>query len=142
MKSFFVIPFALALSLLVVGGGCSSSPKSRIDKNRATFDAYSEDVRAAIRAGEVQVGFTAEQVNLALGKPDRVLTQTTAEGASEVWVYRKNNPRLGLGLGFGAGSGPVGAGVGVSSRGREFSDERMRVTLAAGRVTSVQQISK
>lgn len=138
------LPFCLVLALLILTAGCASSPRSRIAKNRAAFDSYPADVQAALRKGEVKMGFTPEQVKIALGAPDRVLTRTSAEGPSEIWVYRDVNPRFGLGFGIGSfgGSSSVGAGAGVGTGGSEFADEHMRVVFTAGRVSAVEQSSK
>lgn len=132
----------LALALAALGAGCrSSSPQSRIKKNAEAFNSYPAEVRTSIERGQIKVGFTPDQVRLALGAPDRVLTRTSETGSSEVWIYRENKPHLGLGLGFGFGGGSVGTGVGVSTAGREFPDERMRVVFTAGRVSGVEQVS-
>lgn len=135
------LPFCLALAVLSLSAGCASSPKSRIARNQETFDAYPADVRAAISEGQAKVGFTAEQVRLALGGPDRVVTRTSEAGQSEVWIYRGQRPHLGLGFGVGMGGGPVGVGAGVGTGGGEFPDERLRVIFTAGRVSAVEQIS-
>lgn len=140
MKKSLVL--CLAVGLLIVGAGCASSPQSRIKDHRAAFDSYPEPVRAMIERGQVTVGFTPDQVRLALDEPDRVITRTTDEGNSEVWIYREKNARFGLGLGVGMGGGGVGAGVGLSTGGREFPDERIRVVFAKGRVTAVEQVSR
>lgn len=138
------LPFCLALAVLVLGAGCVSSPKSRIAKNQAAFDAYPADVQAALRKGEVKISFTPEQVKIALGAPDRVLTRTGTDGQSEIWVYRDANPRFGLGFGIGicGGSSSVGGGVGMGTGGAEFADEHMRVIFTAGRVSAVEQSAK
>ena len=138
------LPFCLALALLILTAGCVSSPRSRISKNQAAFDSYPADVQAALRKGEVRVGFTPEQVKIALGAPDRVLTRTSTEGSSEIWIYRDSNPRFGLGFGIGSfgGSSSVGAGVGVGTGGAEFADEHMRVIFTTGRVSAVEQNPK
>ena len=135
------LPVYLALALMTMSAGCASSPKSRISKNQDVYNSYPADVRSAIERGEVRVGFTAEQVKLALGAPDRVLTRKSDAGDSEVWVYRDKGPRFGVGLGVGMGGGGVGGGVGVNSSGRD-PDERMRVIFTAGRVTAVEQSAK
>ena len=140
MKTSLVL--CLALLLAIASAGCRSSPQSRIKKNPETFNSYPAEVRSKIERGEVATGFTPEQVRYALGAPDRVLTRTSAERSSEVWIYRENKSSLGLGLGLGFGSGSVGTGVGVSTGGREFPDERMRVIFTAGRVSAVEQISR
>ncbi|MDF3056989.1 MAG: hypothetical protein K0R17_1204 [Rariglobus sp.] len=140
MKTLF--PVCLALALIILSGGCASSPQARIAKNQEAFNGYPAEVRTAIQRGEVAVGFTPEQAKLALGEPDRVLTRTSGEGNTEIWIYREPSPRFGLGMGVGMSNGSMGTGVGVSTGGREFSDERMRVIFTAGRVTAVEQVSR
>ncbi len=140
MKLSFL--FCLTLTLAIFAGGCASTPQSRIKKNPAAFNSAPSEVRAAIEQGRVLVGFTPDQVKLAMGEPDRVLNRTSETEKSEVWIYRENKPHLGLGLGLGFGGGSVGTGVGVSTSDREFPDERMRVVFTAGRVTAVEQVSK
>ena len=128
--------------LLVVAGGCAS-PSSRIGKSQAAFDSYPTEVQAKIRAGEVAVGFTPEQVKMALGKPDRIWERTTPAGAAEVWVYLDDGPRgsLGLGLGIGGGSTMAGGGVDVGTDSGA-ANERLRVTFTGGRVVAIDQRAK
>lgn len=133
---------SLALAVISLGAGCASSPQSRIKKNQDAFNTYPAAVQAAIQRGEVTAGFTPDQVRLAQGEPDRVLTRTSETGQSEVWIYRERGPRVGLGLGLGFGGGNVGTGVGVSTGGRQFDDERLRVVFTGGRVTAVEQVSR
>jgi hypothetical protein len=128
----------LATGLLLAWTGCSS-PASRISHSQSEFNAYPSDIQAKIRAGEVAVGFTAPQVRMALGDPDRIVTRTTTAGASEVWIYGGGRSGLGFGFGLGlatGGSSGVGAGVGTSSGGAE---EKLRLVLNDGRVTAVEQ---
>ncbi|HEY0945456.1 MAG TPA: hypothetical protein VGD81_09310 [Opitutaceae bacterium] len=136
-------PRVVCLWVLVIGAlfltGCaSSSPESRIKRDQAAFDSYPADVQQKIRAGQVAPGFTPAQVRLALGEPARVSTVTTDRGASEVWIYSKSKPRVGLGLGFGSygGSSAVGTGVSVGTGGG--SAEVQRVTFVGGRVTAIE----
>jgi len=133
--------FCLAVALATFGAGCSSTPQSRIKKDPAAFNAYPADVRRLIEQGQVAVGFTPDQVRLALGDPDRVITRTSSTGNADIWIYRENKSRLGFGLGLGFGGGSVGTGVGVSTSGQEYPDERVRVVFVAGRVTAVEQVS-
>jgi hypothetical protein len=133
----------LFLTLLLVGllAGCSSV-SSRIARDRDAFDRYPLDVQEKIAAGEVGVGFTPEQVRMALGDPDRVSTRTTPDGTSEVWGYRKKGPRFNVGVGVGVfgggGSTRVGTGVGVSTGGDRREDERLRVVFDHGTVSAVE----
>ena len=127
----------LGLTAVFALGGCASGPDSRIKKERAAFDAMPAEVQQQIKAGEVAVGFTQQQVTLARGKPDRIGRRTTATGAEEVWTYTRRASGLGIGLGVGGGSGGMGGGVGVSTGGRA-PDVEMRVIFSGGVVTAVE----
>lgn len=127
----------LGLTAVFALGGCASNPNSRIKKEQAAFEAMPADVQEKIRAGEVAVGFTPQQVTLARGKPDRVGRRTSATAQEEVWTYERRASGLGVGLGVGGGSGGVGGGVGVSSGGRAPQVE-LRVIFAGGVVTAVE----
>lgn len=129
----------LAVTLMMAG--CQSTPETRIATQADAFAAMPADVQEKIRAGKVEVGFTAEQVTLAKGKPDLVNRRTTAEGEAEIWSYERGRSGLGLGLGIGGGSGGVGGGVGVSSGGRA-PEIALRVSLVGGRVTAVEDFSR
>lgn len=140
MKTVFVF---MAASALVVLSACSS-PGRRIAENEAAFDTYPSAVQSKIRAGEVDIGFTQEQVRMALGKPDGTSTRTTVAGMSEVWIYRKGGgPSLGFGFGMGSGGGStsVGTGVGVSTGGRG-GDDSTRVIFEAGRVSAIERAER
>lgn len=142
-------PSLLVLSggLLLAAAGCASTPSSRIQSAREVYNSYPMEVQEKIASGQVDVGFTTEQVRMALGKPDRVASRTTPDGTSEVWSYRDKGPRfsvgLGLGVGGGGGSTRVGTGVGVSTGGRDYDDEKTRVIFdQRGQVTSVEQVQE
>ncbi len=130
--------FVLAAGLVLAWAGCAS-PASRISQNQSEFDAYPADTQAKIRAGEVAVGFTAPQVRMALGVPDRVYTRTTDTGSSEVWVYRAKRNSIGIGVGVGMSAGSFS---GTGAAGSWDPDETMRVVFGVGRVTSVERASK
>jgi hypothetical protein len=76
-----------ALTLLVVTAGCLSTPERRISKHPGLFAGLPPEAQARIRQGEVDLGFTADMVQLALGNPARVLTRRTVAGALEIWQY-------------------------------------------------------
>lgn len=134
------------IAVLILGAALAacSSPQSRIKKNQAAFDAYPPAVQGAIREGRVEIGFTSEQVVMALGKPSRVYSQKTAGVTQEVWEYGVGGgPSVGLGFGmssFGGGSG-YGTSVGVAS---DSMDPRAhtRVILQNGIVVSVERREK
>jgi hypothetical protein len=133
-KQLALVSLAFALALT----GCST-PDSRIEKNSAAFAAYTPSVQAKIRAGEVDVGFTAEMVQLALGKPDRVLRRRTAAGESEVWIYADKSPTFGFGIGIGGGGHHSGGGVAVGTSTGGDREDRLRVIFETGKVVAVER---
>lgn len=133
------------LAVLVVGlSACASSPSSRISDSQAAYNSYPPDVQSKIAAGQVDVGFTPEQAQLALGKPDRKFSRTTDKGASEVWAYTKSSPSFsfGVGSGFGLGGGGFGSvGVGTSTGGNEPED-KVRLVFENGKISSIERAVK
>lgn len=132
----------LAVSLIAVTG-CNSLDK-RISDQRAQFDTWPAEVRAKIQAGHIDVGFTPEQVRVALGEPTRKYQRTTAEGSSEVWAYVGGRAGFSIGIGVGAarGSGAYAGGVAYEPTTYGADDEAVRVVFEDGKVTSVEKRAK
>jgi hypothetical protein len=126
--------FALALAF----AGCST-PDSRIEKNSAAFAGYPPAVQAKIRAGEIEVGYTSDMVQLALGKPDRVIRRRTAAGESEVWIYADKSPTFSFGVGIGGGGHHSGGGMAVGASTDGDRDDRLRVVFDAGKVSAIER---
>lgn len=128
--------FALLLA------GCSTVD-SRIAKNRAAFNTWPPAVQDKVVVGQIDVGFTPEQVAVALGQPDRVFTRTTADGTSQVWSFRDRGPRFSFGVGVGMGSwggrsGTFG-GVGLGTGTGYLDDEKLGVVFdPSGRVSAIE----
>jgi len=74
----------LMLALLLAG---CATPESRIKKNPEAFAALPAEIQEAVRKGQVNVGFSADAVFLALGKPDREYTRQTEAGQTMIWSY-------------------------------------------------------
>jgi outer membrane protein assembly factor BamE (lipoprotein component of BamABCDE complex) len=128
----------LSLGLALIISGCATT-ESRISKNQAAFDSWPREVQSAIRSGEVKIGFTTEQVRVALGKPHRVYSRQSAEGESEVWAYLESSPKFSIGVGVGSGgynSGAVG-GVAYTQR-HDRSEEATRVVFTDGVVVAIE----
>ena len=128
-----------SLLVLLVAGGCASTPTSRVAENKAIYSQWPPDVQANVAAGKIAVGYTTAQVRVALGAPHRTVSRVSGAGSSEVWVYVDNPPRFSLGLGIASWrrSSAVGGGVGISSGG--FRDgERMHVIFDNGRVSAIE----
>lgn len=127
----------LAGALLLAG--CTTSPATRVSRNQEAFNSWPAEVQERVQAGDVAVGFTPEQVRVALGEPSNISTRTTEQGTVEVWSYRASRPAFSLGVGVGGGGGgsSVGGGVGVGTGGGQ--SERFRVVFDQGRVTAVER---
>ena len=122
--------------LLSAAAGCTS-PGSRIAQNQAAFDAWPADVQARVRAGKISMGFTPEQVRVALGEPARKFTRTSAAGPGEVWVYRELGPDTGTGLTVGLETGGgTGVGGGPAFENYRYS-EYARVSFENGLVNAI-----
>lgn len=134
-----LLPLLLAAALL---GGCST-PDSRIAEHRPAFDRLPAETQQKIRAGQIDVGFTAEMVRMALGEPDRVYMRQSDQGDTEVWGYQDRGPRFSIGLGVGTGGrhSSVGGGVAMSTGGYD-PDEKIRVELREGKVTAVDTLKR
>jgi hypothetical protein len=112
----------LSFAVLLLAAGCSSSPMSRIDADRARYESWPLDVQQAVLNGQAIKGMTPEQVEMSLGKPTEVVSRSAKGGDDEVWVYRKGNALGGLGgalsgISVGAGTGGVGVGTSTSVGG-------------------------
>jgi hypothetical protein len=135
MKSFFSVCIAFTLLALA---GCSTTA-SRIAKNETAFSEWPAAVQEKVRAGKIDLGFTPEQVRVALGEPSRVSTRTNNDGTSEVWAYRAKEPRFSFGIGLGSSRGRTGYGGGVNvGTGGDRADDATRVVFDGGRVSSIE----
>jgi hypothetical protein len=137
-KAFSIALIAAALTFT----GCSTVD-SRIAKNREAFNSWPSAVQSKVVQGQVDVGFTPDQVRVALGEPDRVFTRTTADGTSEIWGYRDRGPKFSFGVGVGMGSfgrhGGSFGGVGINTGGGYLDDEKMGIVFDRnGRVSSIE----
>lgn len=77
---------SVALFLLFLAG-CASTPAQRIKKNQDLFDSLPVAEQARIRGGQINLGFTADMVRIALGDPQRQLARRTLDGESTIWLY-------------------------------------------------------
>jgi hypothetical protein len=140
MKSLLTV----GLVTLLFATACSSVD-SRIARNRAEFSSWPLAVQEKVAAGKIDIGFSPEQVLMALGEPDRRFTRTTADGTSAVWGYRDRAPKVsfGLGLGLGGFSGRSAVGGGVMLGTGYNDDEQLGVVFdRTGNVASIETRQK
>jgi hypothetical protein len=76
----------LAVLTVIAVAGCAT-PESRIKEKPEVFNSFPPEVQSKVRTGQVDVGYTKDMVYIALGKPDREYTRTTAAGTLEVWSF-------------------------------------------------------
>lgn len=136
MKPSQILIFTCALLAVA---GCASTPTSRVADHKAAYSQWPADVQANVAAGKIMIGYTTDQVRVALGDPTRTSTRVTDAGTTEIWAYADNPPRFSIGLGIGSWgrSSAIGGGVGISSGG--FRDgERMHVVFDQGRVSAIE----
>jgi len=81
----FVLTPIIGAALLFAG--CSTI-SSRINEKGSVFYSLDSSTQAKIEHGDVGIGFTPDMVYMALGHPDAKRQHTTADGTTEIWVYR------------------------------------------------------
>jgi hypothetical protein len=84
MKPQYILTLCLALAVWL--GGCAS-PEARIKRSPDVFARLTPEQQSLVKEGKVGIGFDADAVRLAVGKPDRVWTRTDAKGTRDVWSY-------------------------------------------------------
>lgn len=80
------LPLFLLLAAALGLAGCSTVDK-RIEEKSAAFAAYPAEIRDNLRKGIVEIGYTPDQVYIALGKPDDKRERLTAQGRELTWIY-------------------------------------------------------
>ena len=147
MKNRIVYSLAPALVVLALSG--CATPGSRIEKNPEMFAGLPEEVKGAVRDGQVEVGYPADAVYLALGKPDRRYARETAEGSALVlsWVshdYYTDRQRVSARFKIRDSDGRLRSAqddVWVDvKQSREY--ESKRVEIRDGVVTAIEEITR
>jgi hypothetical protein len=134
LRSISLLTLVLAFALF----GCSTTD-SRINEHAAVFNSLSPDAQAKIKSGQVEIGFTQEMTEMALGEPDRRYTRTTDKGTHEVWAYRSKAPSFSFGVGVGSSSGRTATGLGIGVGTGDRSDDRLRLVFEGGKITAIER---
>ncbi|HWL14197.1 MAG TPA: hypothetical protein VNR00_01250 [Opitutus sp.] len=130
--------FVLGCCLALAWAGCSTVD-SRLKKHESAFNSWPADVQQKVRSGQIDLGFTPEMVQVALGDPSRVFTRTTQNGNAEVWVYPEKGPKFSFGVGVGSMRGSTGVGGGVTVGDTWRDEEALRVVFEGGRVSAIER---
>jgi len=140
MKTRWIALIGIAAGLLA---GCQSFPTDRIAAHQAEYNSWPPEVQAKVRAGQVDVGYTQEQVFIALGQPTAKTQAGVPGNLTEVWIYHRRAARFGFAVGgasFGRGGGVAG---GASVNGLKLGvDTDGQVVFTNGLLTSVNIFSR
>ena len=85
------------LVLTCILAGCVSAQQvreNRIRDNQDLFNGFDSAIQTNIRAGQIDIGYTEDMVEMAWGFPDRVYMRTTQQGTVKVWSYSLYQPRI------------------------------------------------
>lgn len=128
------LPFRLSLLIpaLSLLAACNT-PAARIDDKKAVFDRYPAEVQQKLAAGQIGIGYTPEQAEIALGPPNRRYTRTSAGGTQEVWIYRERGSQI-----YSRHAGYVGRISGFSTL-PATTNEKRRVVFAGGKVALIEE---
>ena len=80
------------LQLLLAGvalllGACSTV-QTRIQEKSAVYNSLDPATQAKLAHGDIEIGYTADMVYIALGRPDMTREKISTEGRTEQWIYR------------------------------------------------------
>lgn len=94
MKKSLLVILALpaCLALLALSGCESSGVTARIQEKSAAYAALTPAQQQLVKAGEIEIGFTADMVYMALGKPSKTEVKETSGGPVTMWTYDKYYP--------------------------------------------------
>jgi len=79
---------ALGLVLLLAGCDATSGVTARIQEKSPVFAQLTPEQKKNIEERVIEVGYNADMVYLALGKPSNKVIKATSEGPVEMWTYR------------------------------------------------------
>jgi hypothetical protein len=105
-------PYFIRLSLAVIAAlffvQCSSTPKTRIEKNPQMFAKLNAQDRNLVYKGLIREGMTRDAVFLAWGRPDSVSIGVNRGRESETWTFEGQRPIRSMSMNMGFGYGGFG----------------------------------
>jgi outer membrane protein assembly factor BamE (lipoprotein component of BamABCDE complex) len=135
------LPLLVGVAGLIAFAGCSTV-QSRISGHQSEYASWPPAVQQLVTQGQVAVGFTRAQVQVALGSPDYVLSRVSTAGSYEVWSYRDRGPHFSFGIGMASYGRTSAFGSGVSVGNAGYAGEKMRVIFdQTGHVSSIEQVT-
>lgn len=88
MKPRFLIPSLLAFAALSFSG-CETGRTARIQEKSSVYALFSDDLKARVNQGSIDVGDSTDATYIALGKPSVVSTRPSDVGEVTVWTYKR-----------------------------------------------------
>lgn len=110
MKASFFIRLCLAVIVTTFFVQCTSTPRTRIEKNPQMFSKLSPKDRELVSHGLIREGMTRDAVFLAWGRPDSVSVGINRGKESETWTYEGQRPVRSMNMNMGFGYGGFGYG--------------------------------
>ena len=108
MKAPFFIRLCLAVIAALFFVQCSSTPKTRIEKNPQMFAKLNAQDRNLVYKGLIREGMTRDAVFLAWGRPDSVSVGVNRGRESETWTFDGQRPIRSMSMNMGFGYGGFG----------------------------------
>ena len=108
MKAPFFIRLCLAVIAALFFVQCSSTPKTRIEKNPQMFAKLNAQDRNLVYKGLIREGMTRDAVFLAWGRPDSVSVGVNRGRESETWTFEGQRPIRSMSMNMGFGYGGFG----------------------------------
>lgn len=110
MKASSLFRLCLVLITTLFFVQCSSTPRTRIEKNPQMFSKLSAKDRQLVTHGLIREGMTRDAVFLAWGRPDSVSVGINRGRESENWTYEGQRPVRSMNMNMGFGYGGFGYG--------------------------------
>ena len=110
MKTPLFIRLCLAVIVTTFFVQCSSTPKTRIEKNPQMFSKLSPHDQQLVSHGLIREGMTRDAVFLAWGRPDAVSVGVNRGRESENWTFEGQRPIRSMSMNMGYGYGGFGYG--------------------------------
>jgi len=108
MKAPFFIRLCLAVIAALFFVQCSSTPRTRIEKNPQMFAKLNAQDRNLVYKGLIREGMTRDAVFLAWGRPDSVSVGVNRGRESETWTFEGQRPIRSMSMNMGFGYGGFG----------------------------------
>lgn len=88
MKSHCLLPSLLAFAALTFSG-CETGRTARIQEKSSVYALFSDDLKARVNQGSIDVGDSTDATYIALGKPSVVSTRPSDVGEVTIWTYKR-----------------------------------------------------